>query len=252
MTLVTVIGRGHGGTRAMSHTLSESGVYMGAQLNESGDLLPPEDMYEACRVIARHVVYLGGYRWDFSRLPEMRIDPAFTRLVESFLGSVLSSPEPLRGWKLPETTLCYPWVVRLFPEARYIQWSRDPRDSILGEHLTDDLSDFGVPWPRTENVRLARAISCLYQAQIVEATPEPDHTIAVRFEDFVLEQEATLGRLEEFLGFPLARIPVSPEPVGRWLREDPRPTIPQLLREELPRLGYGDEADVLDVSLASA
>ncbi len=39
---VTVIGRGHSGTRAMSHTLSASGVFMGSPLNESGDLLPPE------------------------------------------------------------------------------------------------------------------------------------------------------------------------------------------------------------------
>ena len=53
--LVTVIGRGHSGTRAMSHTLSASGVYMGDQLNGSGDLLPPEAMYAACRIIARHV-----------------------------------------------------------------------------------------------------------------------------------------------------------------------------------------------------
>lgn len=38
--LVTVIGRGHSGTRAMSQTLSESGVYMGEPLNTSWDLLP--------------------------------------------------------------------------------------------------------------------------------------------------------------------------------------------------------------------
>jgi hypothetical protein len=42
--MVTVIGRGHSGTRAMSHTLSASGVYMGATLNRSGDLIPPEAM----------------------------------------------------------------------------------------------------------------------------------------------------------------------------------------------------------------
>jgi hypothetical protein len=53
--LITVIGRGHGGTRAMSHTLSASGVDMGAPLNESGDLLPPDDMYEACRVPGAHL-----------------------------------------------------------------------------------------------------------------------------------------------------------------------------------------------------
>src|SRR4051794_3919457 len=101
---ITVIGRGHSGTRAMSHTLSESGVYMGSKINASGDLLPPEDLYEACRVMGRHVRHLGGLRWDFDALHTMPIDPAFTRLVESYLSSVLGSDAELRGWKLPETT----------------------------------------------------------------------------------------------------------------------------------------------------
>ena len=35
-------------------------------------------------------------------------------------------------------------------------------------------------------------------------------------EDFVLNQEETLTRMEKFLGFTLARIPVKPEAVGRW------------------------------------
>ena len=43
--LTTIIGRGHSGTRAMSHTLSASGVWMGEPLNGSGDLLPPQAMY---------------------------------------------------------------------------------------------------------------------------------------------------------------------------------------------------------------
>ena len=55
MALITIIGRGHSGTRAMSHTLSASGVFMGAPLNVSGDLLPPEEMYDACRVLAPFV-----------------------------------------------------------------------------------------------------------------------------------------------------------------------------------------------------
>ena len=67
MMLITVIGRGHSGTRAMSHTLSASGVFMGAPLNDPGDLVPPEAMYEACRVLARHVRWRGGLEWDFAR-----------------------------------------------------------------------------------------------------------------------------------------------------------------------------------------
>ena len=41
----------------------------------------------------------------------------------------------------------------------------------------------------------------------------------VRFEDFVLRQEATLERLEAFLGFRLGRIIVRPDAVGRWKKD---------------------------------
>jgi hypothetical protein len=58
--LVTVIGRGHSGTRAIAQPLYASGVYMGSMVNDSGDLLPARNMHDACRVLARHVVWKGG------------------------------------------------------------------------------------------------------------------------------------------------------------------------------------------------
>jgi len=236
--MITVIGRGHGGTRAMSHTLQESGVYMGAQINGSGDMIPPDDMYEACRVLARNVDYKGGLEWDFSRLATMPIDPEFTRLVESYLACVLQSGAPRKGWKLPETTLAYPWMVRMFPDIYYIHWIRDPRDSILGSHVTDDLADFGVRYDHTEDLRLRRAISWKYQREIVKATPPPKHAIQVRFEDFVLDQERTLIRLEEFLGMPLARIEVRRDPVGRWKSDTGEHNF-AFLADDMAEMGYG-------------
>lgn len=235
--LITVIGRGHSGTRAMSHTLSASGVFMGAPLNTSGDLLPPEDMYEACRIMARHVRHLGGLRWDFSALHTMPIDVEFERLIHRYLSSVLSSAAPSRGWKIPETTLVYPWIVRLFPDVRYIYWVRDPRDCILGGHLTDDLADFGVPYGRTDDERERRAISWKYQAEIVRATPPPRHMLSVRFEDFILDQDATLRRIAEYLKIPLARIPVNPGTVGRWRRDPGRHMFP-FFSDEVVAHGY--------------
>ena len=222
MCLIIVIGRGHSGTRMFSHTLYASGVYMGGTLNASGDKVPPEEMYEACRVMARQVKWQGGLSWDFSALHTGPIDPEFIRRVENYLEDVLGRKEGPRGWKLPETTLVFPWIVRLFPEARYLYVVRDPRDSIIGRHLTDDLRDFGVEYPPTGDERERRAISWKYQYEIVKATPRPRHFLTVRFEDFVLRQEETLRRMEAFLGIPLARIVVRSDPVGRWKRDPGR------------------------------
>jgi hypothetical protein len=242
MTMITVIGRGHSGTRAISHTLSASGVYMGAQLNKSGDMIPPEDMYEACLVMAKYVEYKGNLQWDFSRLHTMKIDPLFIKHLELYLDSVLKSDADKKGWKIPETTLIYPWIIRLFPDIKYIFWVRDPRDSILGAHLTDDLEDFGIKYDKSDDIYHNRAISWLYQRQIVKATPPPKYGIHVRFEDFVLKQDETLKRLEEYLGFPLAKIPVRPESVGRWKIQG-CPVNPVIFKEELIELGYEHSFD---------
>jgi len=216
MSLITIIGRGHSGTRAMSHTLYASGVHVGNLLNRAGDKMPPQEMYDACKLIAKHVKWNGDLSWDFSELNTCDIDPEWDRLIESYLADVLKAKTPHTGWKIPETTLSYPWIVRKFPEAKYIHWIRDPRDSILSRHRTDDLSDFDIPYPETEDIRERRAISWYYQYQLMKTTPLPENVITVRFEDFVLKQEETLQRLEEFLGMPLARIIVRKDPVARW------------------------------------
>jgi hypothetical protein len=216
--VITIIGRGHSGTRAISHTLYASGVYMGRHLNPSGDLVPPEAMYEACRVFAKHVKWNGDLSWDFTEVLRMGTPEEFTRLLNLYLESVIDNEvavEP-KGWKIPETTLVYPWIMRLFPDMHYIFWIRNPRDCILGHHITDDLRSFGIEYPATANERERRAISWKYQYDLVRATPKPKKWLEVRFEDFVLEQETTLERLEEFLGIPLARIIVRPETLNRW------------------------------------
>jgi len=237
MSLIIIIGRGHGGTRAISHTLYASNVFMGEPLNRSGDLLPPQDMYEACRVMARYVKWLGGLEWDWSDLLTMEIPQTFIDLIHSYLKTVLNSQDEHKGWKIPETTLCFPWIMRMFPQAKYIFWIRDPRDSILGRHLTDDLADFGISYPPTDDERERRAISWLYQYKLVKAMPKPAEWIEVRFEDFVLKQEETLARLEAFLGIPLARIIVRPDVVGRW-KNDPGVHDFEFLKSAMIEYGY--------------
>jgi hypothetical protein len=146
----------------------------------------------------------------------MEIPAEFTELIQKYLVTVRESPSEHKGWKIPETTLVFPWIERIFPEIKYIFWIRNPRDCILGGHLTDDLRDFGISYPVSEDERLRRAISWKYQYDLVQAMPKPEHWIEVRFEDFVLNQDETLARLEDFLGMKLAKIDVRPESVGRW------------------------------------
>ncbi len=237
MSLITIIGRGHSGTRAMSHTLSASGVYMGEPLNGSGDLLPPQAMYEAARFFGRHVTWHGDLSWSWEDAAGVEVPAAFSDLIMSYLKTVLASEAEHKGWKIPETTLVFPWIVRMFPDAKYILWVRDPRDCILGSHLTDDLTEWGVGYPPTEDLRRRRAISWKYQYDLVRATPKPKHWIEVRFEDFVLHQDETLDRLEDFLGVPLARIPVNPEAVGRW-RRDAEVSYYDFLEPAMVQYGY--------------
>ena len=246
MSMITVIGRGHSGTRALSHTLSASGVFMGDTLNGSGDLLPPEAMYDACRVMARHLEWDGALEWDWGRIQAMDVPREFEDLIRSYLHSVLESNAAHTGWKIPETTLCFPWIARLFPEIKYVFWIRDPRDCIRGTHITDDLHDFDVPYPETTDERLRRAISWVYQYKLVAAMPRPRHWLEVRFEDFVLKQDETLARLEDFLHIPLARIPVRPEAVGRWARDEldsPPLSVPEFLQPAMREYGYLSPSD---------
>ena len=131
-----------------------------------------------------------------------------------------------------------PWIVRMFPDARYIYWTRDPRDNVLSSHLTDDLADFGVPYEHTDDPICRRAISWQYQFEIMKNTPFPTHRLEVQFEDFVLHQPETLQRLQAFLGIPMATIPVRPDSIGRW-KGDPECTAfgmfpPESLYREVP------------------
>ena len=122
MSIITVIGRGHSGTRAIAHTLYASGVFMGHTLNRSGDKVPPHALYAACRVMAKYVKWKGGLEWDFDDLHSAKINPEFEDLIGEYLQDIASDRLEHKGWKLPETTLIYPWIVRMFPDIHYIHW----------------------------------------------------------------------------------------------------------------------------------
>ena len=117
---------------------------MGSLLNNSCDFVPAHNLYRSCHIFSKYVNYSGNYKWDFSGALKQEVPNSFRKLVQEYLKPILESKNEYRGWKLTETTLIYPWIYDLFPDAFYIFWSRHPFDSILGSHLTDDLNDFSV------------------------------------------------------------------------------------------------------------
>jgi len=221
----------------MSHTLSASGVYMGEPLNVSGDLLPPQKMYEACGVFAQYVEYKGGAEWDFSKVLAMEPVAEFVKLIEEYLVAVLSSKSEHKGWKIPETTLIYPWIIKMFPDIKYIQWVRDPRDCIVGAHGTDDMRAWGINYPETDDIREKRAYSWKYQREIMKATPDPKNLIKLRFEDMIFKQDETLKKLEDYLGIKMAKIEMRPDSVGRW-KTDAGKYMYDFFAEDMKECGY--------------
>jgi hypothetical protein len=139
----------------------------------------------------------------------------------------------------------------MFPDIKYIHWIRDPRDSIRGSHKTDDLRDFGVAYPETDDLYERRAISWIYQYKLMQATPMPKNVIQIRFEDFVLDQERILKELEAFLDIPLGRIVVRTDAVDRWKKDfaalKPGASLPQyefeFLKEAIVENGYPLNSD---------
>jgi hypothetical protein len=222
--MIVILGRGHSGTRAFAKTLYASDVRMGRAINFTGDLVPPRKMFEAGRIVNRLVKQAGFAGWDFSRVHKTKPTDDWRKLVHSYLLSVEGKHWP-SGFKLPEAIFSTPWLVKEFPDAHYIWVVRDPRDVTRGGHQTDDLERFAIPHPTPDDEMLRRAISWKYQYDVVATTPKPQRWLKVRFEDFVLAQEKTLERMEAFLGFELARIPVHKEAAFRWRRRENVPTF---------------------------
>ena len=207
--LIIVIGRGHSGTRLISDCLEKSGVYMG-DTNNSGDHIPPDALYRASYIAGNKIKQIGKYEWDFDGLARTFPPEEYITNIREYSSKILrnigKSPS---GWKLPETILSYPWIVQLFPEAYYIHWTRDPRDALLGQHITDYLGYWNIPSSYTEESSKSKIESWIYQRRIVEQTPLPQNFIHINFENFVNNQAKELKKLSVFLGIKLKTIEVN-------------------------------------------
>ena len=238
--IVCVIGRGHSGTRALVNLLMASDFDSGS-VNESGDLVPrgkPLDIYRWSSEFGQQVRFKRKWEWDFSDAFISSPPISFHRSYDKYLDKIINYSMSNKVWKLPESLFVFPWLIKVYPQFKYIYLIRDPRDCVLKEHLTDDLSYFNVPievdsrfTARIEeergNVRVKgtssvyqRAVSWKYQFDLIEKSPKPPNFLTVRFEDLILHFNSTLKRISKFLVVPLKGIPIYKEAVGRWKSTD--------------------------------
>lgn len=207
--LIIVLGRGKSATRIPSHLLQASNVFMGRVLNVAGDKTPHNILHDAAKFTGLYVDYLGDYQWYFDRANTTPIPHAFKRLMGQYLEDIWNyqrNRDMPAGWKMPETLLTLPFLIRLYPEAYYIHWVRDPRAVIRKAHKTDDLGWFNIDAPKSDQSQETRAISWLYQWQITQAIPKPKRWLQIRFEDYVNNQGYCITKLEDFLGMKLGRV----------------------------------------------
>ena len=218
---IIIFGRSNSGTRVLPSCLEASGIFMGDPLNGSSDLIPPDDLYAACRMLGQHVIYQGKHQWDFSQVHQMGIPKEFQELLECYLQSLLASEAEIKGWKIPENTLILPWLVRLLPKAKFIHWVRHPEGSCSRLTGVDRLERWGIPCKKflihEWNVKM-RAISWKYHYDIVASTPSPKQFLRVRFEDYILDTKNTHAMIEQFLGFSFQRIELNKSKAGPYTK----------------------------------
>ena len=214
---IIIIGRSHSGTRILPEVFQASGIFMGIPLNVASDLLPTDDIYEACRIFGKQVIYKGKYQWDFSKACKVEIPSRFKELLECYLQPLIDSEEKIVGWKIPENTLIYPWLTRLLPKATFIYWVRHPEGSCGRMAGVDRLEKWNIPcekfWFHEWNYKI-RVISWKYHYDIVMDTPTPDNFLKICFEDYVLDQERLKGKIEQQIGVPLKSIELDKNKVG--------------------------------------
>lgn len=214
---IIVIGKGHSGTRAIMGTLAQSGVFVGRTNGPYYDHIPPFQMYAAVSLFGLKVYQLDDMTWDFSRC---HTSGALWELYRIFVAGYVQEFQgrDCYAWKLPESILALPWLIRLFPKAYYIHWVRDGRDNILVEHQTDYLSAWNVPTSPMPTRLECAAISWHYVHELVEYINKPAQWLTVRFEDFVLRQAQTMLEIQAFLGLNLRPVAAIADRVGRWRR----------------------------------
>ena len=152
---VVLLGKGGGGSRLLSLIAEDSGIFLGNEVNISGDCM------DIVITVYKSVIekYKCKAEWQKKNIvPELKL--AAAKMLNKLLSqandpdSVTIPPlkgvpfragdvnEILWGFKLPENLLLLPEINAAFPKARYVHMLRDPVETCLRRtHMTARLDN---------------------------------------------------------------------------------------------------------------
>ena len=125
---VIMFNKSHSGSRILARLMSASGLYLGAEVNESEDAFGLLDFVRPL---------VEGHYPDYSAVLDGS-DTEWGSLAADVFRHHLSGCEPGRrwGWKLCETLYILPVLWRMFPSAYYVHLVRDGRDVAFSDHVS--------------------------------------------------------------------------------------------------------------------
>jgi hypothetical protein len=208
---IILLGRGGGGTRLVSSLTQDCELFIGNNLNRSGDCI---DMVNA--------LYRGVLTNQLSQVPWQK-DAIIPEIRQASAQMLEQANWPDQwGFKLPESLLLLPELHAAFPNARYVHFRRDPISTILRRsHMTARLGNhlgrvtiraaydyFGIERAKalTVNDTTRMAITTAHQLALVKAHQAKiptDRWLDLSFEDTITDPQAQLELLSNFTGLPI-------------------------------------------------
>ena len=210
---VILLSKGGGGSRLLSTLAQDYGIFLGTELNVSGDCL---DM-----VVSVYQGVIEKYHckaiWQ-----QQLIVPQLREAAAQMLSRVDEDKRRLWGFKLPENLFLLPELRSAFPDARYVHMLRNPISTCLRRtHMTARLDNqiglitlplayrsVGRPVELIlkDSPALHMAYTTLHQLRLAldycRATFDPHTYLELHFEDLISNPKATSQTFGEWLGFP--------------------------------------------------
>jgi len=208
---IILLGRGGGGTRILSSLTQDCGLFIGNNVNISGDCM--DLVHTLYRAVCLKT--LSNVDWQIQGIvPEIR--DATAKMLDQG-----GWPQNW-GFKLPESLLLLPELAQAFPNARYIHFKRDPLGTILRRsHMTARLDNhvgrvciraaydhFNLDRAQalTDDNFSHMAVTTAHQLALVETHKKliPSvHWLDISFEDALGDPQTQLNRMSDFIGLPI-------------------------------------------------